>query len=116
MSTMSYKGYVARIEYDDEDGIFFGRIAGIRDGVNFHGETVTELRSAFHQAVDGYIEVWAKIGKAPQKPYSGQIMVRIDPQVHARAAMAAELSGKSLTKWTEEKLREAAEREMHGGV
>ena len=44
MNTMSYKGYTARIEYDDEDGIFFGRISGIDDGVNFHGETVQELR------------------------------------------------------------------------
>ena len=52
------------------------------------------------------------IGKSPQKPYSGQIMVRVDPAVHARAAMAAELSGKSLAKWTEERLRENADREL----
>lgn len=113
MNTMSHKGYTARVEYDDEDGIFFGRIAGIRDGVNFHGETVPELRAAFRTAVEDYISTCAKIGKPPQKPYSGQLMVRVDPAVHASAAIAAELSGKSLSKWTEEKLREAAEREVH---
>ena len=112
MNMMSHKGFTARVEFDDQDGIFFGRVAGIRDGIGFHGETVEELRSAFREAVDDYIETCAKIGKTPQKPYSGQIMVRVDPQVHANAAMAAELSGKSLNKWTEEKLREAAEREM----
>jgi predicted HicB family RNase H-like nuclease len=112
MSTMSYRGYAARVEYDDEDGLFFGRISGIGDGVHFHGETVAELRKAFREAVEGYLEVCAKVGKAPQKPYSGQIMVRVDPQVHARAALAAELSGKSLAKWTEEKLRENADREL----
>jgi predicted HicB family RNase H-like nuclease len=110
VNTMTYKGYTARIEYDDEDGIFFGRISGIDDGVNFHGETVRELREAFRESVEGYIAVCAKIGKSPQKPYSGQIMVRVDPQVHARAALAAELAGKSLAKWTEERLREDADR------
>ena len=112
MNTMSYKGYSAAIQYDDGDGIFFGRLAGIRDGVGFHAQSVSELRSAFHEAVEDYVETCAKLGKKPQKPYSGQIMVRVDPEVHARAALAAELAGKSLAKWTEERLREDADREL----
>ncbi len=107
---MTYKGYSARIDYDDEDGIFFGKIAGIRDGVGFHADTVADLRKAFHEAVDDYVATCAKVGKSPQKPYSGQIMVRVAPEVHAAAARAAELDGKSLAKWTEETLRTAAER------
>ena len=112
MNTMTYKGYGARIEYDDDDGLFFGRIAGIRDGVGFHAEDVAGLREAFREAVDDYIETCAKIGKAPQKPYSGQIMVRVDPAVHAQAALAAELAGTSLAKWAEEQLRAGAERQL----
>ena len=112
MNTMKYKGYSAFVQYDDEDGVFFGRLAGIRDGVGFHADTVTELRAAFHEAVDDYIAVCAKVGKAPLKPYSGQLMVRVDPQVHADAALAAELSGLSLSKWTEATLREAAARRV----
>jgi predicted HicB family RNase H-like nuclease len=108
MNTMTYKGYSARIDYDDEDGIFFGRLAGIRDGVGFHAETVPELRAAFREAVDDYVATCARIGKSPQRPYSGQLMVRVDPQVHADAARAAELSGISLAKWTEAVLQEAA--------
>ena len=68
-NTMTYKGYSARIEYDDDDGIFFGRIAGIRDGVGFHADTVPGLREAFHEAVEDYVETCAKIGKAPQKAF-----------------------------------------------
>lgn len=112
MNAMIYNGFSARIDFDDEDGIFVGRVVGIRDGVNFHGSSVEELQRAFHEAVDGYVEVCAKIGKTPQKPYSGQLMVRVDPAVHANAAIAAELSGKSLNKWTEEKLKEAADEEL----
>lgn len=107
-NAMSYKGYAARIDYDDEDGLFFGRIAGIRDRVGFHAETVTDLRDAFHEAVDDYIDTCAKIGKEPQKAYSGQVMFRVSPEVHRKAALAAELSGKSLNQWAEEVLERAA--------
>jgi predicted HicB family RNase H-like nuclease len=107
-NVMNHKGYSARIEYDDEDGIFTGRIAGIRDGVGFHGETVDELRTAFHEAVEDYIETCAKVGKEPQKAFSGQVMFRVSPEVHRKAALAAELSGKSLNQWAEEALERAA--------
>jgi predicted HicB family RNase H-like nuclease len=104
---MSYKGYSARVEYDDEDGIFTGRIAGIRDGVGFHADSVAELREAFHEAVEDYIETCARIGKEPQKAYSGQVMFRVSPELHRKAAMAAELAGKSLNQWAEEVLSRA---------
>lgn len=107
-NAMTYKGYSARIDYDDEDGIFTGRIAGIRDGVGFHADTVGGLRDAFREAVDDYNETCAKIGKDPQRAYSGQMMFRVAPEVHARAARAAELAGKSLNQWAEEVLGKAA--------
>ena len=54
---MTYKGYAARIDYDDDDRIFTGlTIAGIRDGVGFHADTVDGLRQAFHEAVEDYLE------------------------------------------------------------
>ena len=107
-NSMSYKGYSARIEYDDDDEIFTGRLAGIRDGVGFHADTVEALREAFHDAVEDYIETCAKIGKEPQKAFSGQVMFRVNPEVHRKAALAAELAGKSLNQWAEEVLDRAA--------
>jgi predicted HicB family RNase H-like nuclease len=61
---MIYKGYSARVDFDDEDGIFTGRIAGIQDGVGFHAINLEALRAAFHEAVDDYIETCQRIGKA----------------------------------------------------
>ncbi len=107
-NTMTYKGYAARIEYDDEDGLFAGRIAGIRDTVGFHADTVDGLRKAFREAVEDYLETCAEIGKEPQKAYSGQVMFRVSPEVHRKAAQAAELEGKSLNQWAEEVLSRAA--------
>ena len=107
-NVMNYNGYSARIEFDSEDEIFFGRIAGINDVVGFHSDTVTGLKEAFRQAVDDYLETCATVGRQPQKPYSGKMMFRVSPDVHRRAAIAAELSGKSLNQWAEEALAQAA--------
>ena len=107
-NVMSYKGYLARVEYDDEDGIFTGRLAGIRDGVGFHADTVEGLRAAFHEAVEDYLATCARLGREPQRAYSGQMMFRVNPDVHRRAVVAAELAGKSLNAWAEEVLGKAA--------
>ena len=116
MNTMSYKGFHALIEFDDEDEIFSGRIAGIQDIVGFHGESVASLKTAFHEAVEDYIEACAKIGKTPQKPYSGKVMFRIDPETHRKAVMTAELAGKSLNQWAEEVLSDAVDKDKSAEV
>jgi len=110
MNTMTYKGYAARIEYSDEDECFIGHIAGILDVVGFHGDSVEELRAAFHEAVDDYLETCEKAGKNPQKSYSGNLMLRIPPEVHAAIATAAEVSGKSINQWAAEALNAASNR------
>jgi predicted HicB family RNase H-like nuclease len=108
MSTMTYKGYAARIDYSDEDGCFVGHIAGIKDIVGFHGESVKELRAAFEEAVDDYPATCERSGRAPQKPFSGKITLRVPPEVHARAAMMAEAHGMSLNQWAAEVLSRAS--------
>lgn len=65
---MNYKGYAARLEYSEEDDLCVGHIAGIRDVISFHGSSVEELRAAFVEAVDDYLDTCAKLGRAPQKP------------------------------------------------
>ncbi|MFH1115001.1 MAG: type II toxin-antitoxin system HicB family antitoxin [Pseudomonadota bacterium] len=108
MSTMTYKGYAARIEYSDEDGCLIGHIAGIKDVVGFHADSVTALRSAFEEAVDDYLATCEKSGRTPHKPYSGKLMLRVPPEVHARAAMMAEAHGMSLNQWAAEVLSRAS--------
>ncbi len=98
-NAMKYKGYAARVEFDAQDHIFFGRIAGIRDIISFHGETVNELEAAFKEAVDHYLDTCARLGDEPNRPYSGKLTLRIPPSIHAAIATAAETSGKSLNKW-----------------
>lgn len=108
MNTMSHKGYTARIEFDEEDNIFTGRLLGITDVIGFHGESVAELRAAFVEAVEDYLETCAKIGKAPLKPASGKVLLRIPSELHAHAQLAAQAKGISLNQWATEALKAAA--------
>jgi len=108
MNIMKFKGYVAHIHYDEEDRIFVGRLAGIDDIVTFHGSTVHALEAAFHESVDHYLEVSERTGRPAQKPYSGNLMLRIKPNVHAAVATAAQAHGKSINQWAAEILEKAA--------
>ncbi len=107
MNTLNYKGYTAKIEFDPEDNILFGNIIGIRDTVGFHGESVSELRDAFYEAVNFYLESCEKAGITPNKPFSGKFIVRLDSSLHGEVAVAAVHSGKSLNKWVTDTLDQA---------
>ena len=108
MNSMSYTGYFANVEFDAEDHIFVGRIIGIRDIVGFHGESVSELEAAFHEAVDNYLAACKELGQEPNKPYSGNLMLRIPAEIHASVAAAAEASGKSINQWAARALEKAS--------
>ena len=88
-SMLEYKGYHAAIEYDAEDNIFVGEVFGITDSLNFHGTTVTELKEMFAECIDNYLALCEKIGKNPDKEFRGTFNVRIPPEMHKKAALAA---------------------------
>ena len=108
MSCMRYKGYAARIEYDERDDIFVGRVLGMRDIISFHARSVPELHEAFREALEDYLADCAEQGIAPEKPASGKVMLRIRPEVHAAASVAARAAGKSLNQWADEVFEQAA--------
>jgi predicted HicB family RNase H-like nuclease len=109
MNTMTYKGYTARVEYDERDNLFVGRILGIRSIISFHGETVGELRAAFEPSVTDYLADCKEQGIHPEKPASGKLLLRVPPEVHGRALVAAQAAGKSLNQWATEVLDHAAQ-------
>jgi len=105
---MRYKGYAARIEYDERDDIFVGRVLGMRDIISFHASSVPELHEAFSEALEDYLADCAEQGITPEKPASGKVMLRIRPEVHAAASIAARAAGKSLNQWADEVFEQAA--------
>lgn len=54
-NTIEYKGYVGTVEFSQEDGVFFGKVMGLRALLSYEGSTVAELLDDFHNAVDVYL-------------------------------------------------------------
>ncbi len=105
MKTIEYKGYVAKIEFDDEDQIFVGEVIGIDDIIAFHTEKAKELIPVFHDMVDGYLETCKKRGITPAKSFSGKFVVRIAPDLHAKLSVLANSANKSLNSWLEDLIK-----------
>jgi predicted HicB family RNase H-like nuclease len=93
---MLYKGYTGIVELDEESQVLSGRVIGLRDVITFEGEAVGEVMQAFRDSVDDYLEFCAKRGESPEKPYSGQFVLRLDPALHRQLALAAEEETTSL--------------------
>jgi len=110
MNNMRYQGYTARIEFDGRDDIFIGRVIGTRDAICFHADSVADLKREFHVSIDDYLNYCAEKGITPDKPASGKLLLRIPPEVHAAALIAAQTSGESLNQWATRALSEASVR------
>jgi predicted HicB family RNase H-like nuclease len=107
---MEYKGYIGKVDFDDEAGIFHGEVVNIRDVVTFQGQSVVELKKAFHESVDDYLAFCSERGEAPDRPFSGQFVTRISPELHRQVNLAAAVSGKSLNAWVAEQLQAGVQR------
>lgn len=86
---LQYGDYIASINFSAEDEVFYGKILGIDDLVTFEGASVKELKKAFQDAVDDYIETCKELGKEPNKTYKGTFNVRIPSELHKAAAVYA---------------------------
>ena len=93
---MSYNGYYCSVHYSDEDQIFHGKIEFVRSLVSYEGDSVKSLRKAFEEAVDDYLDLCAKEGKIPDKPFKGSFNVRTGSDLHREAVLFAKANGTTL--------------------
>ena len=104
---MEYKGYTARVEFDDEAAIFHGEVVNLRDVITFEGTTVEELRQAFKDSIDDYLDFCAGRDEEPERPFSGKFVVRIDPELHREVYLRAKMENKSMNSWISERIESA---------
>lgn len=102
---MDYKGYIGKVEIDDEAGILYGEVINVRDVITFEGASVDEVQRAFHESVDDYLDFCAKRGESPEKPFSGKFVLRLPADLHRKAYIQAKLKDKSLNSWVTDVLR-----------
>jgi predicted HicB family RNase H-like nuclease len=104
---MKYKGYLARVEFDEEANIFHGEIINTRDVITFQGQSVEELKKALADSVEDYLAFCAERGEQPDKPFTGHLTVRLSPAQHKKVIIAAEKAGKNIDSWVTEVLAQA---------
>ena len=111
-NTMEYKGYVGSVEFSEEDALFYGKVLGIRALISYEGTNAAELVADFHGAVDDYLERCAQSGTEPEKAYKGSFNVRISPELHKQAVIAAMSHNMSLNSFVETSIQQA----LHAGA
>lgn len=104
---LKYKGYTGQVEFDDEAGIFHGEVIDLRDVITFQGQSVEELEQAFRDSIDDYLQFCLERGEAPDKPFTGRLMLRLSPKLHRRAYVNAKREGKSINQWIVERLNDS---------
>ena len=97
MGYLKYKGYTGSVDYSEEDNCLFGKVQGMtKESITYEGSTIEELTQDFHGAVDDYLSLCEEKGIEPRKPYTGVLNVRLTPDIHSSAAMAAQKAGISI--------------------
>ncbi len=102
---LMYKGYIGHVEFDDEADIFHGEVINTRDVITFQGGTVKELKKAFHDSINDYLDFCKERNEEPEKPFSGKFNLRIDPELHRQVYITARQNKVSLNQWIAEAIR-----------
>lgn len=104
-NTIEYKGYVGSVEFLEADGVFFGKVMGIRSLISYEGENAKELIADFHGAVDDYLAMCEAEGTVPEKAFKGSFNVRISPELHRQLAISAASNAMTLNGYVERALQ-----------
>ena len=106
-NTMEYKGYTGSVEFSEADGVFFGKVQGIRALISYEGTTAKELIDDFHGSVDDYLALCEENGIEPEKAYKGSFNVRVSPELHRQAVIYAAAHQMTLNSFVESAMRSA---------
>jgi predicted HicB family RNase H-like nuclease len=104
---LHYKNYIGSVTFSEEDGVFHGKVVGIKSLVSFEGNSVDAITEDFHNALDEYLEHCARNGSEPEKPFKGSFNIRIGTNLHRKAALTAFARGLSLNAFVEDAIRQA---------
>lgn len=100
MGKFKYKGYSGSVEYDESVNRLMGKVLGLKKALLlYEGDNVEDLRKDFEEAVDDYLATCIAEGREPEKPYSGNVVLRMTTELHASAVEKASLLGISLNEF-----------------
>jgi predicted HicB family RNase H-like nuclease len=105
--TLEYKNYLGSVEFDEERQLLWGRVLNTRDVITYEAESVPLLIKEFEKSVDVYLQFCKDLGQEPEKPFSGNIPLRLPPDLHRAIYARAAQAGQSMNTWVKEVLEKA---------
>lgn len=105
---MEYKGYIGTVQFDEEAETFHGEVINLKDVITFQSNSVEGLKREFHESVEDYLEFCRKRGEEPEKPFSGKLTLRLNPELHRRLFIRSKKDKKSLNNWIAETLEQVS--------
>jgi len=72
---------------------------------------IEELKRMIEQCIDNFLELCRKTGKNPDKEFKGSFNVRLAPELHRKAAIAAKKRRLTLNQYVTEAIYRSVEDE-----
>lgn len=101
-------GHKAIISFDPDISLFRGEFLGLNGGADFYASDVTGLRVEGRKSLEVFVELCREKGIKPKRSFSGKFNVRLAPELHEAAVVAAATEQKSLNEWVAEAIANAA--------
>ncbi len=108
---LTYEGYLGTVIFSAEDEVFYGKVYGINDLITFEGKSVKELKNAFEESIDDYLESCKALGKQPDKIFKGSFNIRISTELHRKAALISTKKNISLNDFVKKAISYAIKHE-----
>jgi predicted HicB family RNase H-like nuclease len=96
INVLEINGNKAIITYDPEIEMFRGEFLLANGGADFYAKDIKGLKKEAKLSLKVFNEVCNERGIKPKKLFSGKFNVRIDPELHEKAVIAAAAKNKSL--------------------
>ncbi len=104
-----YKDYIGHVSFDEDAEIFHGEVVNTRDVITFQGKSVAELKKAFKDSIEDYLDFCKERHEEPDRPFSGKFNLRLTPELHRQAYIAAKQAHLSLNAWVEKAIQTCAQ-------
>ena len=109
IDVLTYKGFIGSVHFSAQDDVFFGKVEGINDLITFEGNSVKELKNAFYYVIDEHIKDCENENIPVEKSYKGSFNLRLTPDLHRRAAIAAKTQGNTLNAFVRKAIEQTLE-------
>ena len=82
------EGCCGSVHFDEEELVFHGKVEFIRPLVSYEATNAKGLKKALNEAANDCLGTCEREGLQPEKPFKGNLNIRLEEELHRRLAIA----------------------------